>query len=178
MCRQRKVDGHRLRQVQEGGSQKKEWKHRLWARVHHTQTHTQAVWLSIRLSGWLVVWDTHTQSTPQHQSSSTPTSRLFLFFLLLLAPLRSLCLRIQTNQSSFDLLEMSSASEKHFECDEWAGGGGFRRMHRKSGMGESVAPFQLKCYRTAVLITSRFGWEKKLSDRVLSLQLLKHSTSF
>lgn len=29
-------------------------KHRLWARVHHTQTHTQAVWLS----DWLPVWDT------------------------------------------------------------------------------------------------------------------------
>lgn len=39
-------------------------------------------------------------------------------------PSHSLCLQTQTNQSSFDLLEMSLAGERHFECDESVEGEG------------------------------------------------------
>lgn len=101
-----------------------EWKHRLWARVAHTQTPAQAVWLAICLSDWLVEWvfGTHTK-TNLSISLSLLLTLSFPFLLLLFAPSRSLCLCTQTNQSSFDLLEMSLASERHFECDEWDEGG-------------------------------------------------------
>lgn len=101
-----------------------EWKHRLWAGVALTLTHTHtAVCLSDCQCGFLP--HVHTQ-TKTHLSISLPLlpPLTFPFLLLVLAPSCFLCLCTQTNQSSFDLLEMSLASERHSECDEWVEGGG------------------------------------------------------
>lgn len=74
---------------------------------------------TLQLCGCLFVCLTDT-----HFGICLPLLPSLSFLSLLLAPLCSLCLCTQTNQSSFDLLEMSLASETHFECDEWVEGGG------------------------------------------------------
>ena len=83
--------------------------------------------MSICLSVWLPAWlgDTHKRKhTPRYQSSPTPASVFSFSFGSRSLPSHSLCLQIQTNQSSFDLLETSLAGERHFECDESVEGEG------------------------------------------------------
>lgn len=74
---------------------------------------------------------TYITHTPKYQPPLSLPPQSFPFRLRLLAPSRSLCLCTQTNQSSFDLLEMSLASERHFECDEW----GWEGAGEEEGLG-------------------------------------------
>lgn len=89
-------------------------------------THAQAVWLSACLTASV----SFLARTPSQTKTHLAISLLLLppltfpFLSLALAPSCFFCLCTQTNQSSFDLLEMSLAGEKHSECDEWAEGGG------------------------------------------------------
>ncbi len=122
------------------------------------------------------MFGTHTQKT--HLATSLPLLPP-LTFPFLCSFSRSLCLCTQTNQSSFDLLEMSLASERHFECDEWDEGGG--RTHWKSGMADTVTPFSaervLSNSRARLLVALGgncfLAKQRRLSDPAFSTHALR-----